>query len=315
MHFRRIGRSDYEEQGNSAGRIPTMNDPNSQHPTADPTRISPEIYVYATNKNFLNIYDALRIEKFKIEVASYDPGSGKQTGLAAAWLDLDEMRLLIHLVTLRLFPTVLTAGGRMPRFERFGGSDRDGAVESRTFLLEWDPGTGGRFAGYPYRLTIANGPGVRTPTGAVQPRGEPTSRQQMRLPEADLMEILLAVGAHLRAKEPDLLTTKAQARAADIRKVQTTRSRAGATSAPAGRQGERGTRPVHPAAPDETADPPVSAPPPPATSLRRPAGRGTGPAGSPAAARPGASDLPPDVDLWAGMEVLDGPPPTAGSHH
>src|SRR5215204_2460301 len=89
-----------------AGRSPTMADQTPRRPGADPARISPEIYVYATAKNFLNIYDALRIEKFKIEVASYDPGSGKQTGLAAAWLDMDEMRLLIHLITLRLFPTV-----------------------------------------------------------------------------------------------------------------------------------------------------------------------------------------------------------------
>ena len=29
-------------------------------------KLSPEIYVYATNKNFLNLYDALRIDKVKI---------------------------------------------------------------------------------------------------------------------------------------------------------------------------------------------------------------------------------------------------------
>ncbi len=47
-----------------------MADQTPRRPGADPGRISPEIYVYATNKNFLNIYDALRIEKFKIEVGA-----------------------------------------------------------------------------------------------------------------------------------------------------------------------------------------------------------------------------------------------------
>ena len=87
------------------------------------------------------------------------------------------------------------------RFEKFGGSERDGVVESRTLVLEWDPGEGGRFASYPYRLTIANGPGLRTATGAVQPKGEPTSKQSMRLPEADLMKIMLAVQAYIQAYE------------------------------------------------------------------------------------------------------------------
>ena len=38
-------------------------------------RLSPEIYVYATNKNFLNLYDALRIDKVKLEIAGYDPAT------------------------------------------------------------------------------------------------------------------------------------------------------------------------------------------------------------------------------------------------
>ena len=95
-------------------------------------KVSPEIYVYATNKNFLNVYDALRIEKIKIEVAGYDQASGRQTGIASAWLDVDDARLLAHLITTRQFREVLDRG----RFEKFGGSDRDGQVESRTLLVE-----------------------------------------------------------------------------------------------------------------------------------------------------------------------------------
>ena len=83
-------------------------------------RLSPEIYVYATNKNFLNVYDALRIEKIKIELAGYDPATNRQTGHASAWLDSHEARLISHLVTHRLFPAV--TGGK---WEKFGGSQRD----------------------------------------------------------------------------------------------------------------------------------------------------------------------------------------------
>jgi hypothetical protein len=162
-----------------------------------PPRLSPEIFVYATNKNFLNLDDALRIGKIRWEVAGYDKASGHQTGRASAWLDVDDLRLLAHLITTRTFKDVLPKG----RFESFGGSERDGAVESRTLVVEWDPGEGGRFAGYPYRVTITNGPGMRSATGAVQPKGEPTQKQSMRLPEADAMKILLAVLAYLAAWE------------------------------------------------------------------------------------------------------------------
>lgn len=160
-------------------------------------RLSPEIFVYATNKNFLNVYDALRIDKIKVEIAGYDPATNRQTGHATGWLDTSEMRMLAHLVTQRQFASV--TGGR---WEKFGGSQRDdGLIESRTVTVEWDEGDGGRFARMPYRLTIANGPGRRTQTGAVQPAGEPTARLSMRMTEMDLMRVMLAVDAYIRAHE------------------------------------------------------------------------------------------------------------------
>src|SRR5438045_3991243 len=69
-------------------------------------RLSPEIYVYATNKNFLNLYDALRIDKIKLEIAGYDPNTNRQTGHANAWLDVDDVRLLSYLVCQRSFAAV-----------------------------------------------------------------------------------------------------------------------------------------------------------------------------------------------------------------
>jgi len=86
------------------------------------------------------------------------------------------------------------------KWEKFGGSQRDdGSIESRTFTIEWDEGEGGRYSRFPYRLTIANGPGRKTQTGGVSPAGEPTARLNMRLPEADMMKVLLAVGAYMQA--------------------------------------------------------------------------------------------------------------------
>lgn len=161
-----------------------------------PKQVSPEIYVYATNKNFFNLYDALRINKVKVELAGYDKDSGKQTGIAAAWLDADDLKLLAHLVLNRLFTA--TANNR---FERFGGSEKaDGHIESRTFIVEWDDG-GGKFARYPYRVTITNGPGQKTALGAVMPAGEPTARVQMRIPETDLMKVLLIARDYVLAHD------------------------------------------------------------------------------------------------------------------
>jgi hypothetical protein len=154
------------------------------------SKISPEIYVYATNKHFVNLYDALRIDKVKIEIAGYDQATNRQTGHASAWLDKDDARLLSHLACNRLFMAV--TGGK---WEKYGGSQReDGSIESRTLTVEWDEGDGGRFARFPYRLTIANGPGKKTATGGVSPAGEPTSRMSMRMPELDAIKMLLALG-------------------------------------------------------------------------------------------------------------------------
>ena len=160
-------------------------------------RLSPEIYVYATNKNFLNLYDALRIDKIKLEIAGYDPATNRQTGHATAWLDVDDARLLAHLTGHRLFAEV--TGGR---WEKYGGSQRDdGSIESRTLAVEWDPGENGRFARFPYRISIANGPGKKTATGGVSPDGPATSQLSMRLPEADMMKVMLAMGDYIQAYE------------------------------------------------------------------------------------------------------------------
>jgi len=160
-------------------------------------RLSPEIYVYATKKNFLNLYDALRIDKIKIEVAGYDPGTNRQTGHATAWIDLDDARLISYLICQRSFAQV--TGGR---WEKYGGSQRDdGRMESRTLAVEWDQGENGRFANFPYRVTVTNGPGKKTATGGVSPDGSPTAQLSMRLPETDMMKVMLAMSDYIHAYE------------------------------------------------------------------------------------------------------------------
>src|ERR671932_2582391 len=88
-------------------------------------RLSPEIYVYATNKNFLNLYDALRIDKIKLEIAGYDPATNRQTGHATAWLDVDDVRLLSYLVCQRSF-VAATGGGEEENARRPPANPRAG---------------------------------------------------------------------------------------------------------------------------------------------------------------------------------------------
>ena len=155
-------------------------------------QVSPEILVHATNKAFLNLYDALPIGKVKVEVASYDPHSRAQTARAVAWVGVNDVKLLTHLVKARLFCPVL--GGK---YEEYGGSDRDGQVQSRVLRLEWDD-QDGKFATVPYRLTVTNGPGKRDDKGRIAPAGKPTAQVSMRFGEATLMGILIQAADYVR---------------------------------------------------------------------------------------------------------------------
>ena len=155
-------------------------------------QVSPEILVYATNKAFLNLYDALPIGKVKVEVASYDPHSRAQTARAVAWVGVNDVKLLTHLVKARLFCPVL--GGK---YEEYGGSDRDGQVQSRILRLEWDD-QDGKFATVPYRLAVTNGPGKRDDKGRIAPAGKPASQVSMRFGEATLMGILIQAADYIR---------------------------------------------------------------------------------------------------------------------
>ncbi|MCR4407614.1 MAG: PD-(D/E)XK nuclease family protein [Anaerolineae bacterium] len=154
---------------------------------------SPEITVYATNKNFLNVYDCLEIGKVKFEVASYDPDTRKQTGRAYAYVDVDKVRLLIHACKHGQFGKLLEG-----KFEDFGGSEVDGRLQSRIFTVEYDPGEDGKFARFPIRLTIANGPGKRNRQGGVMPDGQPAVTCEDRDPAEIAEETFEMLRAYLR---------------------------------------------------------------------------------------------------------------------
>ena len=113
--------------------------------------------------------------KVKVEVATYERGQG-QTARAVAYLDAADLRPLVHALKAGQFEA-LFAG----HFESFGGSQRQGSVESRTLRLEHDPGEGGRFSRFPLRLTVTNGPGKLTPTGAITPAVISTSKGDIAL--------------------------------------------------------------------------------------------------------------------------------------
>ena len=155
--------------------------------------VHPEIVTYATRSAFFTVYDHLEIGKVKVEVATYERGQG-QTGRAVAYLDVADLRVVIHALKADRFEALF--GGR---FEAFGGSQRDGAIESRVLRLEHDAGEGERFARYPMRLTVSNGPGKATANGGIAPDGEPKARVSIRFPVCDLLRLLLETEAYLDA--------------------------------------------------------------------------------------------------------------------
>jgi hypothetical protein len=168
-------------------------------PENNEVRLNQEVVVYATNKNFLNIFDALEIDKLRLTLAEY--GQKGYTS-AVVWLDRDEMLFLAHMVTMGFFQRSVLMPGKQAavgRWDKFSGSERDGKVESRTFSLEWAPGDNQEYAAYPYRITVANGPGRKNDSGAVMPAGTPTAKVSFRIPAHDLINICLQVKLFLEA--------------------------------------------------------------------------------------------------------------------
>jgi hypothetical protein len=136
---------------------------------------------YVTRTAILNVYEALSIERVQFELVKYDPEAQRTLERAACYLLIGKCKLLCH--------QVLTGQAERPgwKLESFGGSRRDGQVESRTFRAEYDVGERDRFATNPYRLTIAIGPGKANAKGGIQPDGKPTTQVSMRFGADDFV--------------------------------------------------------------------------------------------------------------------------------
>jgi hypothetical protein len=157
------------------------------------------IVEYTTNKNFCNVYDAIGIERLEWELVSYDREKRVHLDRANAYLPITRCKLLIHHV---LAGSAYTPGWKV---EVFGGSfHKDGSIESRLFKVEFDPGADNKFARFPFRVSIAVGPGKRTATGGIAPEGKPATHVQMRFPDDDFVGICLEVRDFLLVHQRDL---------------------------------------------------------------------------------------------------------------
>jgi len=157
-----------------------------------------DITSIAAKGKFLTFSDALRIEKVQVIAVEYGQGEGARNHRAVAWLDIGDALLLAALLRTGRFQEVL--GGP---FEAFGGSERDGQLESRIFRLEYDPGDKGQFAKLPWRATVVNGPGVRNDKGGVMPdpKADKSARTSVsvRMNEGQLLKALIVTEAYIRA--------------------------------------------------------------------------------------------------------------------
>ncbi|HEX6292235.1 MAG TPA: hypothetical protein VFZ66_23805 [Herpetosiphonaceae bacterium] len=150
------------------------------------------IYEYATNRQFFNVYSYLQIDQLKLEIVDYNREQRRHVRSAVCWLDVGRAKLLVH--------RALSGRAIGWKFESFGGSERDGAIESRIFRFEHDT-VNGQFAKFPYRLTIETGQGKRTVTGGYSPVGKPHTQVSIRLPEEDLEIICLEIRDYLQAHQ------------------------------------------------------------------------------------------------------------------
>lgn len=169
-----------------------------EHEQERPSPLKYALVEYTTNKNFCNIYDAIGIERLQWEVVSYDREKRVHLDKASCYLPISRCKLLVHHV---LGGSAREHGWKM---EVFGGSERDGQIESRIWKLEYDPGNDNRFARFPWRLTIAIGPGRRTATNGISPEGQPTTQVSMRFPDDDWLGICLEVRDFLNAHQLEI---------------------------------------------------------------------------------------------------------------
>jgi hypothetical protein len=157
-----------------------------------------EVVSYATNKNFFNVISALKIERLQVEVIQYDPQKLIHLQRAVAYLPIGKAKLLC----LQVLTPGLVAPGWM--LEVFGGGFNEGQIVSRVLKVQFDPGEQNRFGKFPWRVTIASGPGKKTGTGGFSPDGKPTTQVSMRFPADDFVLHCIEIRDFLAAHQHDI---------------------------------------------------------------------------------------------------------------
>lgn len=168
----------------------------------DPKPLKYAIVEYTTQKHFCNVYDAVGIERLEWELVSYDRERRVHLDRAAAYVPITRVKIMLHQVLMALY----VPGWKM---EVFGGSFRDDGIESRLFKVEYDPGEANKFGRFPFRVSLAIGPGKKTATGGIAPDGKPTTQIAMRFPEEDFLGICLEIRDFLLVHQRDLERVRA----------------------------------------------------------------------------------------------------------
>ncbi len=137
-----------------------------------------------TQKAFLHVEDALSIGKVRLFAGNYEAGKGA-TAMVSHYLDWD--------VALAVFHQMLT-GSRDGSFKFYGGSSKNGQVLSRTCRFDLKFTEGKVF------IEVAEGPGKKTSTGAIQPAGKPTTSVTIALTPWQAAALAARVCAYLFGK-------------------------------------------------------------------------------------------------------------------
>lgn len=156
---------------------------------------------WMNRSRFIQIEDALDIGKVRIWLGAYVKGKGMQEN-AYHFIDVDDVRVVLDDM----------AQGRALVYKEYKGSV-NGQVVSRVLSVKQ--------SGEVYWFEVSNGPGRKSPTGAVMPAGKPTSQVSVGLPVYEARKLAHAVLAYLRAWEVrNLLIVKRRESGVNVVRVQ-----------------------------------------------------------------------------------------------
>lgn len=155
------------------------------------------IRTHATNKQFLNVFGLVAIERIRIEIANYDPRTKRHTQFVQAYIAIADTRMIVHQV---LHAQVVQDW----KHEFYGGSTTESGIESRVTTIKYDRGQNDSYARFPFQISIAIGHGKKTATGGIAPDGKPHTQAFIRLSEQDMLKLCLEIEAYLTCHQKQL---------------------------------------------------------------------------------------------------------------